>query len=311
MKINKMKKYIILAATALSFAACNNDNEPATSADGTVALEVNAAISGTQTRASGEKWATGDRIGISTLAGTGTNYSNVPYRYNGAKFEPNAAPIYFQTGEEVTFYAYYPYREDATYNSVSTGADMQTAEKQPTIDFLFASGATASKNSPTVSFTGDYAFTHRMSQIAIEFAEGKGMDLDGNLTDYTLSGLTLSGRFDTSTGVAALADEAEATNLTLALSGVATTDGKYTTAPVIVFPQEVTSMELAVTVDGQTYRATLTVPSVTVGGEAKSGLQAGHSYLFPVTVNKTELEVGTATIKNWETVTADGANATM
>ena len=71
-----MNKYIYLAAAALMLAACNNEEET-TVPDGGVALEVNAAISGTTTRASGTQWAEGDRIGISTTSDTKTQYTNV------------------------------------------------------------------------------------------------------------------------------------------------------------------------------------------------------------------------------------------
>ncbi len=305
-----MKKYFILAAAALTFAACSNYDETASTAEGNVAIEVNAAINGTLTRASGTEWAANDQIGISTVEGTGTAYSNVPYMYNGSQFVANTAPIYFQTEEVVTFYAYYPYTAGATYSGVSTAADMQTDAVQPTIDFLFASGATASKDNPTVSFTGDYAFTHRMSRIVVQFTEGDDVDLDNLLTAYTLSGLTMTGSFDTATGVAA-GDETSTADLAMSLSGVATTGGTYSASPLIVFPQSATTIGLAVTVDGQTYNASLTVPSVTSDTETLTGLQSGYSYLFPVTVNKTGLEVGAAEIVDWDTVEAGGVSATM
>lgn len=321
--MNIMKKYICLATAALAFAACTNDSETSMpDNDGAVAIEVNAAIRGTQTRASGDEWATNDRIGISTVASTATVYNNVPYEYDGEKFNPAPDAIYFQSPETVTFNAYYPYRENATYADVSTGAAMQTAAEQPKIDFLYAGGATASKDSPVVAFTGEHGFTHRMAQISIEFKEGADVDLDGLLTGYTLSGLTLSGTFNTETGEAAAATSTpiDVPLLAIVLSGVTTSAGKYTTSPVIIFPQNATQIGLAVTVkntiadadaDAQTYRATLTVPSIQGTGTTLTGLQSGYSYLFPVTVNKTDLEVGTAEIKDWEPVTADGADATM
>ena len=104
-----------------------------------------------------------------------------------------------------------------------------------------------------------------------------------------------------------LDDNAQAADLNLTLIGVTTTEGKYTASPVIVFPQSATRIDLAVTVDGQSYRARLTVPEY----NSASGLQPGVNYLFPVTVSKTGLTVGSAEIKDWVTVTGDGNTALM
>lgn len=311
MTTNRMRQYFLLAAAVLALAACSND-DAATPSDGEAALQVNAAISSTTTRASGTSWAKDDQIGISTIEGTATSYTNVPYTWDGANFVHAAENIYFQSTETVTFRAYYPYAEAGGTVEASTKADNQSAANQPKMDFLYAEGATASKENPTVDFTGDNAFTHRMSQITIKFTEGNGMDFDGLLTGYTLSGLVLEGSFNTATGEAA-ATGTTAYPLEIVLANVTATGGAYTTAPVIVFPQMVTDGQIAlqVTVDGQPYNATLTLPDADGDGEKDKALKPGYNYLFPVKVSKTGLTVGTAEIKDWETVTGDESTATM
>ena len=282
-----MKRYILLAATALTLAACTND-EMTTATDGKVALKVNASIGTVDTRAVGTQWTTGDQIGLSTEEGTGTYYKNVCYEWDGSSFttSPNNA-IFFETSETVTFHAYYPYKGSADYTGVSTAADNQTTANQPKIDFLYASGATASKDKPTVNFTGDHAFTHRMSQITLTFIEGDGMDLDGSWS-YTLGGLKLQGTFFPQTGNATADD---------------VTAARYIAPSLILFPQEVTSIPITVTVGGQDYTATLSV---------KDGkLQSGNNYTWKITVSKTDISVGKAEIKNWETVDNGGTTATM
>ena len=295
-----MKQYILLAATALTLAACTND-EMTTATDGKVALKVNASIGTVDTRAVGTQWTMEDQIGISTEDGSATSYANVCYEWDGSSFttSPNNA-IFFETSETVTFRAYYPYKEGADYTGVSTAADNQTTANQPKIDFLYASGATASKDKPTVNFTGDHAFTHRMSQITLTFIEGDGMDLDGSWS-YTLGGLKLQGTFSPQTGIAT-ADDVTAASLAINLTGVQTTSS-YTAPSLILFPQEVASIPITVTVNGQDYTATLTV---------KDGkLQSGNNYTWEITVSKTDMSVGKAEIKNWETVDNGGTTATM
>lgn len=300
-----MKKHALFVAAALMLAACTND-EVAT--NGEVALKVNAAISsGTVTRASGTKWADDDRIGISTVGNaTLTSYANMPYTWNGSSFAPAGENIYFQDATEtVTFSAYYPFAGTAGTAagtiSATTDAGNQTAAAQPKIDFLFATGATASKDKPTVSFTKEHAFSHCMSQLTLTFIEGSDMDLDVDFS-YQLEGLKLTGAFDAQQGTAATSADAEAAAITLSLSSVHTqqVDDKYCyTAPsLIFFPQEVATIGLTVTVNNQNYKAEL---------KPKDGnLQPGNNYTWDVTVNKTGLVVGNAEINDW--VGVDGGN---
>ena len=311
--MNKYPLSMIFAA-ALAFAACTNDNEPDTPDNGPVAAQVNASIEGTMTRASGTQWATDDCIGISTVTDGLTQYENVPYRYNGIVFSPADDAIYYQDAQEqVEFKAYYPFGGTAffiipTSIEATTSADYQTAEKQPEIDFLFAEGAIASKANPTVNFTGDHAFRHCMSQITLTFIEGSDMSFRGSLTGYTLKGLKLSGEFKPSDGTTQTKEEA--TDLGITLSDVETEnvngENQYTVSPVILFPQDMGGkIELEVTVDRQTYKATLTIPG------SKSALEAGNNYTWPVTVSKTGMSVGQAEIKVWKPVQGEGTTATM
>lgn len=307
-----MNKYIYLAAAALMLAACNNDNEPATPDNGPVAAQINAAIEqSTLTRATGTTWGTGDRIGITATSQTGTQYTNIAYAYNGTSFTAEGTGIYFQDTDEVTFNAYYPFTGMAGTSagtvSVSTAATNQTAANQPTIDYLFASGATASKENPVVNFTGDAAFRHRMSQITLTFKEGDDISFANRLLEsYSLKRLYLDGTFDTATGKA----EADATgarkDLDLSLPVVAAGTTSVVSS-VILLPQEVANgtISLVVVVDGQYYYATLTIPN---SGKA---LEPGCNYIWPVTVSKTGLTVGQAQIEDWKDVTGSDTFATM
>lgn len=302
-----MKQYIFPALAALTLAACTND-EMTTATDGPVALKVNASIGTTDTRASGTQWSLYDQIGISTVDGTATSYANVCYEWDGSSFTtPEDNAIYFQSSETVTFHAYYPFTgEPGTtvlpLTGVSTDATNQTAENQPLIDFLYASGATASKDKPTVNFTGDHAFTHRMSQITLTFIEGDDMNLSGSFS-YTLGSLKLQGTFNPLDGTAAADDDVTAASLTINLTEVQPTSGSYIAPSLILFPQEVAGIPITVTVNGQDYTGTLTV---------KDGkLQSGNNYTWDITVSKSDMSVGDAEIKNWETVNNDGATATM
>ena len=277
------------AALALSLAACTNDNEVMD--NGPVAARINAEISNAvATRASGTTWNENDRIG---LTGIGTQYDNVPYIMNGGTFKEDGEPIYFHTTEEVVFRAYYPYDENGKTLKATTDGEAQ--KNQPEIDFLYATGATASTHNPTVNFTDgtkaggkDCSFHHCMSQITLTFVAGDGVSFSAIQPEsYTLSGLVLTGSFDTTTGIAKTDDGAQAANLDMPI-------GSQLTSSVILFPQTVTALPLYVKYNGERYKATLNIP--------EGALKAGNNYTYTVKVRNKGIEVSQATIAAWNEI---------
>ena len=286
------------AALALALAACTNDDENLN--DGPVAAVINAEISdAVATRASGTAWAERDEIGISENR---FGYTNVPYRWESGKFTPTGTIIFFQDDDPTTFSAYYPY--DADGGTLTATTDATAQQNQPAIDFLYATGATASTHNPEVNFTNnlstggtDCSFHHRMSQITLTFQEGSGVDFKtAKLSSYTLSGLVLEGSFDTATGTAETDANAQTADLTMELDGVLTSS-------VILFPQSTTSIELSVYFNSQPYTATLTIPD--------GALKAGNNYTYTVTVRNKDLTVSSATISDWNPVNGGNVNADL
>ena len=256
-------KFFALAAFALSLAACTNDNEAIDNSP--VAARINAEISdAVTTRASGTQWATYDQIGVSTIAGTGTYYNNVCYEWNGSSFTtPSENAIYFQTPESVTFRAYYPF----------TGTPGESA------------GVLTGFTDNTKDNGRDCSFHHCMSQITLTFEAGSGISFTAvKPVSYKLSGLTLTGSFDTETGVAKADENAQAADLTMGLGGALTSS-------VILFPQTITSIDLTVNFNDNDYNATLTVPD--------GALKAGNNY------------IGSAVISDWNPVSGGNVNADL
>lgn len=292
-------RFFAFAALALTLAACTNDDENLN--DGSVAAVINAEISdAVATRASGTAWAERDEIGISESR---FGYTNVPYRWESGKFTPTGTIIFFQDDDPTTFSAYYPY--DADGGTLTATTDATAQQNQPAIDFLYATGATASTHNPEVNFTDDTdaggtdcSFHHCMSQITLTFKAGSGVDFTTiNPTGYTLSGLVLEGSFDITDGMAE-ADDATATqdlNMTL-------TNGALTSS-VILFPQTKASIGLSVYYNSQPYTATLTIPD--------GALKAGNNYTYTVTVRNKDLSIESAEITPWNPVSGDDVNADL
>ena len=287
------------AALALALAACTNDNENLN--DDSVAAVINAEISdAVSTRASGTAWAERDEIGISQRR---FGYTNVPYRWESGKFTPTGTIIFFQDDDPTTFSAYYPY--DADGGTLTATTDATAQQNQPAIDFLYATGATASTHNPEVNFTDDTdaggtdcSFHHCMSQITLTFKEGSGVDFSTiQPTGYTLSGLMLTGSFDTTTGTAETDDATAAQDLDMTL-----TNGALTSS-VILFPQTKASIGLSVYYNSQPYTATLTIPD--------GALKAGNNYTYTVTVRNKDLSIESAEITPWNPVSGDDVNADL
>lgn len=291
-------KLFVLTTLGITLSACTNDNDEMI--DGQVAAVINADISNSVlTRASGTAWADSDEIGISESR---FGYNNVPYRWESGKFTPTGTIIFFQDDDPTTFSAYYPY--DADGGTLTATTDATAQQNQPAIDFLYATGATASTHNPEVNFTDDTdaggtdcSFHHCMSQITLTFEAGSGVDFNTiKPIGYTLSGLMLTGSFDTTTGTAETDANAQTADLTMELDGVLTSS-------VILFPQSTTSIELSVNYNSQTYTATLTIPD--------GALKAGNNYTYTVTVRNKDLSVSSATISDWNPVNGGNVNADL
>lgn len=318
-KSNKMKiNYLMIAAIATLMAGCSDEEN---TSDQPVAAQVNAEIGNVTTRASGTVWSATDEIGVSVVSvenNGATTGANVKYTKNGSEFTSNT-PIRFLDTQAATFNAYYPFKgtsgTSAGVISVTMTAADQTTANLPKIDFMFASGATASKAASTVNFvkasdgSAGSSFLHRMSQLTIEFKAGTGVELAGKLTAYKIKSLNMSGTFNTVTGVAAANTASPSINdLSFTLSDVTNNDS-YTAAPVILFPQSVNNnkFDIEVTVDGKNYQSSLDLPAST-----DSKFKSGYNLKYTVTVidSNSVLTVSGAVITDWTTVTVTG-NATM
>ena len=299
MKDTMNTRLLPIAVLALCAVACTNDNENLN--DGPVAAAINAEISdAVATRASGTTWAERDKIGISESR---FGYTNVPYRWESGKFTPTGTIIFFQDDDPTTFSAYYPY--DADGGTLTATTDATAQQNQPAIDFLYATGATASTHNPEVNFTDDTdaggtdcSFHHCMSQITLTFKEGSSVDFSTiQPTGYTLSGLMLTGSFDTTTGTAETDDATAAQDLDMTL-----TNGALTSS-VILFPQTKASIGLSVYYNSQPYTATLTIPD--------GALKAGNNYTWTVTVRNKDLSIESAKITDWNPVTGGNVSADL
>ena len=287
----------LLAVITLFPAACGNDSP---GDDTPVAARFSAGIDGLASRAADTWWHDGDLIGITGTSGSG-EYKNIAHVVTDAAtntFTPvdDDNTIYFNDDDDVTFTAYYPHvGTSSTSLSGSTDATYQTAEKQPRIDYLFAT-AKGSKSNPDVKFT----FSHRMSRVTLSIKAGEGIASLASMTGYTLDGFYLHGYFETTTGIATAVPSGNPESLDNPPFTLAEGQ-KEATSSLILYPQDATKATLSIRLGNQTFTTDLTVPD--------GKLEPGTSYAYNVTVSRTGITVSKATIGKWTDKNGDDAEA--
>ena len=298
-----MKKFkiIYIAAAALLFAACANE-EDGIGNNGPVAATVQADIVKNVTRATtDDTWSKNDAIGVNVTSTGNTTGDNKKYvTTNGdGTFEAadNNNIIYFKDNKETTFSAYYPYSKFLTDGKMNWIMS-EVEEKQPCkADVLFASGATASKASPTVKFTdAEHRFKHCMSLVKFVIKPGFGIDQAENiLLGIRLNDIYKTGKFNTKTG--AIEPGQYRTSFPYTFN---TSFDKESSVEVIMLPQSLENDMMEIEVDLQvgdeynTYKTTL-IPTTDYQ------FKGGYKYTYVITVNNTKITVAEADIQEWET----------
>ena len=310
--------YFMTAFATLLLAGCGKD-------DGTYKFEnsdpgAKAVFSATidkptdtsNTRAANQEWAIGDCIGITCTDSYAPDYDQKNFQYSTTTTQGTFAAtnafkeIWFLGNNTYQVSAYYPYSGTVDILpdkiAMQTSTEYQTKEKQPQIDFLFAS-STASRENPNVGLT----FSHRMSRLVVQFVSQK--DADGNpliddlgTIDCFLIKVTQSGTFSPSTGIA-IADATENLKDNNIRQTVTRNQADKHILSLILFPQNEVDAQIdaimknAENPEGVYYKIPL----------KKLKLEAGRSYNYTAIAKKTAdgkltLEISKGTITDWEEV---------
>ena len=295
----KKFRFLYIAAAALLFAACANE-EDGIGNNGPVAATVKADIVKNVTRATTDNtWSNNDAIGVNVTSIGYTIGDNVKYTTTGDGKFTSDNPIYFADAREtVNFNAYYPYQENVDGNGIVNNWNMaEVKEGEPCpADFLFARDATATKSSPQVQFTGDNQFKHCMSMIRLTFKAGDGINPYNAIlkNQLKLKGIYKTGSINTQTGeVTIYGDrgiyESDVDNKSLKNGA---------TCEFIVFPQSLDNnkmdIELEVADNGtiNTYTTSLT-------SSTNNEFKGGYLYTYPIRINNTGVVIEKAGITAW------------
>ena len=311
----KKFRFLYIAAVALLFAACANE-EDGIGNNGPVAATVQADISNsvkTRGTADNNSWTAGDAIGVYVTSTGNTTGTNVKYEYSEAGNFVSANPIYFRDKEEQIFSAYYPYIDDPNNDKFDEDGwlinDWTIDYNNPSNtllanDFLFASGATASKASPMVNFIDlnnvgeflpekDHRFKHKMSMIEFTVCAGEGVESSkSNLQSITLDKIKTQGKINVKTGATEVTGTSSPT--TLPVTGLLT---ENRVCQFILFPQQFENNKLAISCNVRYDESTDN--NYTTKINLPNGFEGGKKYTYTITVRNNSIVIENASITGW------------
>ena len=202
--MKKMTKLFVLALLAGAMVSCNTEDTASTTANGKVAVQFTGGIS-VDTRAAGQAWADGDKIGIFMIEAGKTlsadvikeGVDNVCYQTSGSSaFSPisGGKTIFFPIDGDVYFYSYYP---QTTVNDYKVALNMTNQTSQEAIDFMYAKKTGCNKATPQV----DLKFNHMLSKLVLNVQPGNGLTEDDlNKLKVTIKDQNTTGTFNLADG---------------------------------------------------------------------------------------------------------------
>ena len=277
---------LLLLIGGLSLSACSNEEMPVD--DARVALQV---TSGIQTRAYDDQWEENDPIGIFgfTQGDAPMEYSNVRYvtKSGNGTFTPDGSTIYLPTDDSsLDFVAYYPHTTSLTADGIYA-VDVTNQSDQGNIDLMTAGKQSAYRINPKVAFN----FEHKLSKVVFNFTAGDAME------ESELAGMKvqLTNQQPKATFDVTQPDGEVVVGTDSPIDITLLTDADGKSAEGILLP--------SANFDNMTLQLELT-SGHSVNWDLKNSqnadkFEAGHKYVYNITVNRSGLAV-TSTIADWE-----------
>ena len=203
--MKKMTKLFALALLAGAMVSCSTEDTVPSTQNDKVAVQFTGGIS-VNTRAAGQDWADGDKIGIFMIEAGKTlsadaiseGVDNVCYQTSGSStFSPisGGKTIFFPIDGDVDFYSYYPHTTVSDYKVALNVADQTSQEA---IDFMYAQTKGCHKSIPQV----ELKFNHMLSNLVLNVQPGNGLTEDDlNKLKVTIKDQNTTATFNLADGV--------------------------------------------------------------------------------------------------------------
>ena len=292
----KTYQYIALAALALSFAACTQEDDftpQGNQKDAPLAI-ASAGVAELTTRATinNDRLEEGS-IGVYVYSTTGDSYKgdNIKWTYRNGFWELDAETVvlFENNGEKQQIAAYYPYAEP-TEGKVQITLPEAYGDDYDNYDYLYGEYAPLTSNPATIKMK------HLMAKVTVNVTTGTDIDAwDGIksvelvdvpcMADWTLPGATLSNH---------------STNADIALYGNGSTYCGY------VLPNEAETLLLRITTEsGRLFTATASLDNIDTINKTEV-LSSGTHYTISVKVGKDKVTIEQVSMGDFDSPFGDG-----
>ena len=301
----KKNNIIAIAAIALTFTACSNDNDFTTNNEGKdtpISLSVGVGELSVVTRAENTTTLTDGELGL-YITKNGEKTLQGKYLCNNAQFTYNngwsCGTTYYWAADNATidYVAYHPYQSSISGNFISWDVTNQSSGN---LDLLYQN---ASNVANTVSHSIDITLGHVCSKLVVnvsklgsEIAEGK------TISSIKIGGLKAKGNFylfaDSNNGHGAGSWDPDVNPADIGMKSITANAGMNSTYEAILIPQTAAFTLTIRLSDNSEYQ--LAVPSHT--------FEAGTCYTLTIQVGQDKVNLGSITQTDW--VTKDGGPLT-
>ena len=302
----KKNNIIAIAAIALTFTACSNDNDFTTNNEGKdtpISLSVGVGELSVVTRAESNT-TTPLTTGALGLYITKNGDKNIIDKYlcNNAQFTYNngwsCGTTYYWAADNATidYVAYHPYQSSISGNFISWDVTNQSSGN---LDLLYQN---ASNVANTVSHSIDITLGHVCSKLVVNVSKLGSEIASGTISCIKIAGLKAKGNFyllaDTNNGHGAGSWDPDVNPADIGMKSITANAGMNSTYEAILIPQTA-AFTLTISLSNNS-EYQLAVPSHT--------FEAGTCYTLTIQVGQDKVNLGSITQTDW--VTKDGGPLT-
>ena len=298
----KINKYIALAALALSFAACTQEDDftPQGNQKDTPLAIASAGVAELTTRATittqnSTDYLTGGSIGVYVYSTTGDSYKgdNIKWTYRNGFWELDAETVvlFENNGEKQQIAAYYPYAEP-TEGKVQITLPEAYGDDYDNYDYLYGEYAPLTSNPAAIKMK------HLMTKVTVNLTTGTDIDAGDGVKSVELVGVPRTA--DWTLPDASLSNYGA--NADIALYGKGSAYCGY------ALPNEAESLALRITTDsGRLFTLTALLDNAETTDDTEV-LSSGIHYTISVKVGKDKVTIEQISTSDFDSPFGDGWN---
>ena len=306
----KKNNIIAIAAIALTFTACSNDNDFTTNNEGKdtpISLSVGVGELSVVTRAENTSLLTSGELGL-YITRNGEKDVLGKYLCDNEKFTASTTATgtswtcnttYYWAADDATidYVAYHPYQSSITGNYISWNV---TSQDSGNLDLLYQN---ASNVANTDSHSIDITLGHVCSKLVVNVSKLGSEIASGTISSIKIAGLKAKGNFyllaDTNNGHGAGSWDPDVNPADIGMKSITANEGMNSTYEAILIPQTA-AFTLTISLSNHS-EYQLAVPS--------HAFAAGTCYTLTIQVGQDKVTIGNITQTPWQDVSGGDLTA--